>query len=321
MDKTTRLNALAKEFLSEYLVCICIILLAIVTIIVQPRFLSWDNLVNIIRQFGPLSLVSLGMTFVILAGYLDLSISGTFSLVTVVTVHLITPFGQILALVAGLLLGIATGALSGTVIRLAGANRRSEALFVSFGLSLAYGALALMISGGKTQRLPAGLKLYEAIGSGGIGIISYTFILFLICMTLLYILQSKTYIGRTIMLTGGNPDASRLAGLPVNVVPILVYSLSGLMTALGSIVLFSRVTTASPTIGVGYDTNAITAVLIGGTSLLGGKGSVLRTAIGVVLITLLSNCMNLLGVTSYMQNVVKGAILIFVIWLDTRKSM
>lgn len=320
MSKRIDFKKLANTVVNNYLVFCCIILLVIVTIAVQPNFLSTSNLVNIIRQFGPLSLVSLGMTFVILAGYLDLSIAGIFSLVTVVTVGLIDSVGPVGALIAGLFLGVLCGSVNGLIILFVGADRKSEALFVTFGVGLAYSALALLYSNGTTRRLSSGFALYEAIGSGGIGVISYSFIIFLVCLTGLYIFQSKTYVGRSIMLAGGNPDASRLAGVPVKIVPVLVYSLSGLMTAMGAIVLFSRVTTASPVIGMGYETNAITAVLIGGTSLLGGKGGVLRTAVGVVLITLMSNCMNLLGVSSYMQNVVKGAILIFAIWLDNRRA-
>lgn len=320
MNEKRTPGAILRSLLSNYFVGCCIILLIIVTIIREPRFLSVENLINIVRQLGPLSLVSLGMTFVILAGYLDLSVAGTISLSAVITVSLIEPLGQVGAILVGLLVGTVAGALIGLVVLLVGANRKSEALFISYGMGMAYGALALIYSGGVTQKLPAGLKVFEAIGKGGWGIVSVSLLIFVFCLVILQILQSKTYIGRSVMLAGGNPVASRLTGIPVSTVVVLIYTLSGLMAAIGGVVLFSRVTTASPVIGKTYETNAITAVLIGGTSLKGGSGSVLRTLLGVVLISLMSNCMNLLGISTYMQSVVRGLVLILAIWLDSKKK-
>ncbi len=321
MNKERSLKIVLRSVLSNYFVGVCILLLVAITIMREPRFLGRDNLINIVRQLGPLSLVSLGMTFVILAGYLDLSVAGTISLVAVVTVSMIDTLGQIGAIFLGLLIGTAAGALIGLVVLLVGANRKSEALFISYGMGMVYGALALMYSGGVTQKLPAGLNVLEAIGKGGWGIVSVSLLIFIVCLILLQLLQSKTYIGRSIMLAGGNPIASKLSGIPVNITVILIYTLSGLMAAFGSVVLFSRVTTASPVIGKTYETNAITAVLIGGTSLKGGYGSVLRTVLGVVLISLMSNCMNLLGISTYMQSIVRGVVLIVTIWLDSKKTL
>ena len=319
MEKEHSVKNRLGVLLNDYFVACCIVLLMVITMICQPRFLSMSNLANLIRQLGPLSLVSLGMTFVIFAGYLDLSVAGTISLVAVVTVSLIEPLGQTGAILTGLVIGAAAGALIGIVILFVGADRKSEALFISYGMGMAYGALALMYSGGVTQKLASGLPVFEAIGKGGWGVVSVSLLIFLASLLVLPILQNKTYIGRSIMLSGGNPVAARLSGIPVNSVIVLIYTLSGLMAAIGSIVLFSRVTTASPVIGKSYETNAITAVLIGGTSLKGGSGSVMRTVLGVVLISLMSNCMNLLEISTYMQGVVRGVVLILAIWLDSRK--
>jgi ribose transport system permease protein len=137
----------------------------------------------------------------------------------------------------------------------------------------------------------------------------------------LYFFQSKTVIGRTINLTGGNKIAARLAGRPIGLCVVLIYTLSGVMTALGAFNQFARTTTASPVMGKGFETNAILAVVVGGTTLKGGKGSVMRTVLGTLLIILMSNCLNLLGVSPYMQNVVKGIILVVAIWLDNRKPL
>lgn len=319
-------NRLSKSLLSwsrEYLVLIAIVVLVIITIVIEPKFLSGANLTNIMRQFGPLSLVSLGMTFVIIGGFIDLSVAGIISLVAVCTVVLIDPLGQWGALLAGLMMGAAMGYLNSLLILGCGAMTSAEALFITYGMSTVYSALALIAVGGATQRLSrvsGSISVFEAIGQGGVGFLSVSFLIFLGCLAALYVFQSRTYLGRAICLTGGNKTAARLAGVPVGRSIRLIYTISGAMAALGAIVLLSRVTTAGPGVGRNYETNAILAVVVGGTTLKGGKGSVLRTVLGVLLVTLLSNCMNLLGVSTYMQSVLKGAILIVAIWLDNIKE-
>jgi ribose transport system permease protein len=264
------------------------------------------------------------MTFVIIGGFIDLSVAGIMSLVAVVTLSLIQPLGQIPALLIGLCLGAFCGYLNSVIILVSGAMKQAEALFITFGMSTVFGALALIYSRGSTKHMrgiKTDISIFKEIGSGSVGFFSVSFIIFLGCLLLLYIFQNKTYMGRAIYLTGGNKTAAELAGIPVNRSIKFIYTISGLMTALGAIVLFSRVTTASPVLGKGFETNAILAVVVGGTTLLGGNGSVLRTVLGTMLVILLSNCMNLLGVSVYMQFMLKGAILVTAIWLDNRKQL
>ncbi len=312
-----------KKFILNYLVLVAIVLLVIITIIVEPKFLSGENLTNIMRQFGPLSFVSLGMTFVIIGGFIDLSVAGIISLVAVVTVSLIDPLGQVPALIIGIMFGAFLGFLNSMVLISAGALSQAEALFITFGMSAVYSAVALIYTDGSTQHmswLESPQTVFTAIGSGTVSILSVSFIIFLVSLTLLWIFHNKTYNGRSISYTGGNKVAAELSGIPIKRSVVLIYTICGLMSAVGAIVLFSRITTAAPTVGKNFETNAILSVVVGGTSLKGGKGSVLRTVLGVLLITLMSNCMNLLGVSSYMQIVLKGAILVVAIWLDNRKD-
>lgn len=324
MDSVVHLRKATKIIFRDYLVLLAIVLLVVVTIIVEPKFLSSQNITNIMRQFGPLAMVSLGMTLVIIGGFIDLSVAGIMSLVAVVTVLLIEPLGQLPALIAGLCLGAIAGYLNSEVILTCGALTSAEALFITFGMSTLYGALALILCGGATQHMSwikKSISIYRAIGQGNVGFISVSFLIFLICLAVLYIFQRKTYLGRTISLTGSNKTAAELSGININNAIRIIYTICGLMTAFGAIMLVSRVTTASPVIGKNYETNAILSVVVGGTTLRGGEGSVLRTVLGVILVTLLSNCMNMLGVSTYMQTVLKGAILIIAIWLDNRKEL
>lgn len=323
---TERLNFknIINTVFKEYLVLVAILALVLITAIKEPNFLTTGNMTNVMRQFGPLIMVALGMTFVIIGGFIDLSVAGILSLVAVVTVSLIQPLGQIPALLIGLALGAFCGYLNSKLILICGAMTQAEALFITFGMSMVYGAVALILSGGSTKRMSyieRDTSVFEKIGTGVIGPLSVSFVIFLFCLLLLYIFQNKTYMGRAIYLTGGNKTAAQLAGINIKRSITIIYTISGLMTALGAIVLFSRVTTASPVIGKGYETNAILAVVVGGTTLIGGNGSVTRTVLGTMLVILLSNCMNLLGVSVYMQYMLKGAILVLAIWLDNRKQV
>jgi ribose transport system permease protein len=264
------------------------------------------------------------MTFVIIGGFIDLSVAGTINLVAVVTISLIDPLGQAGALTAGLILGTVCGAVNALLILSSGATTQAEALFITFGMSTVYSSFALIYSGGSTMHFwdlkePPGM--FEAIGAGSLGPLSISFVIFLVSLAGLWTFHTKTAAGRAISLTGGNKTAARLAGVPVGRSIVLIYAIAGFMAALSAIVLFSRVTTASPVIGSGFETNAILAVVVGGTTLKGGKGSVLRTVMGVLLVILLNNCLNLLGVSSYMQWAARGAILVFAIWLDNRKEV
>jgi ribose transport system permease protein len=320
-EKNNALKATAS-FLRDYLVLLMIAALVTITAIVEPKFMSGANLVNIMRQFGPLIMVSLGMTFVIIGGFIDLSVAGTINLVAVVTISLIQPYGQVPALLIGLAIGAVCGLLNSVLILSSGALTQAEALFITFGMSTVYSAIALLYSHGSTMHfwdIKKSKSIFEAIGGGNVGVLSLSFVIFLVCLAALWIFQTKTSEGRAICLTGGNKTAARLAGVRVSRSIVVIYTICGFMAGVGAIVLFSRITTAAPVIGAGYETNAILSVVVGGTTLKGGKGSVLRTVMGVLLVILLSNCLDLLGVSSYLQYAVKGAILVFAIWLDNRK--
>ena len=312
-----------SDVIKNNLIIVGIFVLVIITSIVEPNFLKPMNFGNIIRQFGPLIMVALGMTFIIMGGMIDLSVGGIISLVGVVTVSLIDPIGQVAALIVGLTLGLICGLINSFLILKGGAFKQAEALFLTYGMSVVYGALALIYTGASPIFLSyskTNYSIFTAIGTGSIGPVSVSFIIFLVCLLILYIIESKTHIGRSICLTGGNKIAARLAGIPTERTIVFIYAVSGVMSAIGAIVLLSRVTIVSPLMGKGYETQAILAVVVGGTALMGGKGSVLRTVIGTLLIILMSNCLNLLGVTTFIQYMLRGAILILAIWLDNRKQ-
>lgn len=312
------------EFLKQNLVLCGIVVLIVITAIIEPKFLGAANLNNVLRQLGPLPFAALGMTFVIIGGFIDLSIVGTISLVGVVTIGLIDPLGQVGALLVGLLLGAFLGWLNGLVLTSCGAMTQAEVLFITYGMSSVYTALALLYTQSETLRMARSQKpygLFTALGSYNIWIIPLALIVFLLILAVMHVFLTKSIWGRSIALMGGNKDAAYLVGFNVKRTMRLAYTINGLMAAMASIALFSRVTTATAGSGAGYETNAILCVVVGGTTLKGGKGSVLRTMLGVVLITLLGNCMNMLNLSTYMQTVMRGAVLVVAIWLDNRREL
>ncbi len=172
------LNNRLVHIFREYAIVVAIIVLALVTAVVEPKFLSAGNLTNIMRQFGPLIMVALGMTFVIIAGFIDLSVGGIMSLVAVVTISLVEPLGQIPALIVGIMFGAACGGLNSLIVLISGAITQAEALFITYGMWVVYRAIALIYTGGQTKHLhymsedghEVSTSVFTAIGKGTVGI-------------------------------------------------------------------------------------------------------------------------------------------------------
>ena len=334
-SKASERNTLSKvgDFIMEYLVLLAIVALVITTAIIEPRFLTANNFRNILGQFGPLSFTALGMTFIILGGFIDLSLPGMISMVAMVTLSLFDVIGEAPAMIFGMLLGATMGALNGTILVKVGATTQAKALFITFGMSQIYGAASQLYTGGHPINRtffdhPA--PITQNLSSGTIGdflpfssffdSVPVTFIVFLVFLIILYIFQKKTVLGRSINYTGGNFLAAELGGIPTKRIMIMIYSICGFMVAIGAIAAFSRTPVATPEIiGANYERDSIMAVVVGGTSLVGGRGSVLRTVLGVSLIILLSNCMNLMQINSHLQETFRGAVLVTAIWLDHRR--
>ncbi len=308
-----------KQFLNEYLILIGILALTIYTCIVQPSFLAADNLLSLVRQFVPLGMVALGMTLVIIGGYIDLSVAGTFSLMGIISAILLNRMG-IAALIVVLIAGAACGLLNAIILVVCGARDDSDALFITFGMQTVFGALALIANGGNYVALNQ-TDFTQFIGNGGIGYLPVMLIIFIVVTAVLQFMMKKMPIGRSIHLAGGNPVAAELCGISVSKIIIMIYVVTGILTALGAFIMTCRVGSALPIAGRNYECNAILSVTIGGTSLSGGKGSVLNTVLGVALFTIMANALNMLGIDPNMQNVWKGVILVAAIWLDSRRTV
>ncbi len=314
------------RFLQRNPILVGIVGLAIVTTFVEPQFLSTGNANAILRQFGTLIFVSLGMTFVIMAGFLDLSVGGIISLVAVVVAANITSIGQGPAILLGLCVGVACGLVNSALILKAGAKTQAESLFITYGMTLVFTALAFMYVQGITQYLYTftreQISLFNAINAGTLPVVAIplSFCLFVVCAGALYFVERRTYMGRAVLLTGANKTAARLAGIRVDLSIVVIYAVSGLLSAVAAIVLISQVKLASPATGAPYMLQAILAVVVGGTALIGGRGSILWTVLGALMLIVLNNCLDLLGLPTPLQYATRGAVLILAIWIDSRRT-
>jgi inositol transport system permease protein len=280
---------------------------------ISPQFLTVSNWTIIITQVSINALLAFGVTFVIITGGIDLSLGSIVAMAGVSAAMLAHPdsYPLIIPVLAGLLAGLIVGVFNGFLIT----KSKIAPFIVTLGTMTIVRGLALILSKGRPVSNLSDPFVF--IGSGkflGIPLLIFILILmFLLCSIIL----NKTVLGRYIYAVGGNEQAARASGININRIKMIVYSISGLLAGLAGILLTSRITTGQPNAGAGFELDAIAAVVIGGTSTTGGKGSMAGTLIGVLLIGVINNSLDLLNVTSYYQQVVMGIIIIGAVVLDS----
>lgn len=293
---------------------IAVVLLAIVLSILSGRFLTVTNILNVLRQVSINAIIASGMTLVILTGGIDLSVGSILALAAAVTAGMVSGGASTgVAILAGLGVGAGLGLANGLII-----TRGKVAPFVATlaTMTIARG-LTLTYTGGRPI---TGLTSFlRSLGTGYIGPIPVPVVITAIVIGLLWILLGHTPVGRHLYATGSNEEAARFAGIPVSRVKVLTYTLAGLGSALAGIILTGRLNSAQPTAGVGFELDAIAAVVLGGTSLSGGDGGVFGTVLGALIIGILDNGLNLLDVPSFYQQVVKGVVILVAVLMDRRK--
>lgn len=292
-------------------------LLTIILSILSPNFLSLDNILNILRQVSINALIAFGMTFVILTGGIDLSVGSMLALAAALTAgFMASGMDPILAMLLGLLAGALMGALNGFVI-----TKGKVAPFIATLATMTiFRGLALVYTEGRPITGLSKDLSFELMGRGYFFGIPVPVIWMLISYAILYFILKKTTFGRRVYAIGGNEEASILSGIKVDRVKIWVYSITGLLSALAGIILTSRLNSAQPTAGTAYELDAIAAVVLGGTSLSGGRGWIFGTLVGALIIGVLNNGLNLLDVSSFYQQVVKGGVILLAVILDRKKS-
>ncbi|WP_412766117.1 ABC transporter permease subunit [Shouchella clausii] len=292
-------------------------LIILIISILNPGFLSAPNLLNVLRQVSINALIAFGMTFVILTGGIDLSVGAILAFSGAVTATLLSSgMDPILAILIGLLVGAALGAINGIII----AKGKVAPFIATLATMTIYRGATLMFTDGRPVSNLGDSTLFQMLGGGYFFGIPMPAITMMISFVILYLILKKTTFGRRVYAVGGNEEASILSGIKVDRIKIYVYSLTGFLAAIAGVILTSRLNSAQPTAGTMYELDAIAAVVLGGTSLTGGKGWIVGTLIGALIIGVLNNGLNLLGVSSFFQQVVKGSVILLAVLLDRRKT-
>lgn len=305
----------ARSFISRYGIYLAFLILCAVIAVMSPPFLRSGNLLNILRQTSINGIVAVGMTFVIITGGIDLSVGSMVALAAVLAASF-AHTGQyplVVPILAGLMAGGLCGLTNGVLI----AKRRLAPFIVTLGMMTAARGLALVYTDGRPVIDLS--KEYTNIGGGYLLGIPVPVLIFLLIVVAGMFILKFTKFGRQVYATGSNEQAARISGVQTKQKIIAVYVIAGLLSGLTGIILSSRIMAGSPVAGTGYELDAIAAVVIGGTSLKGGVGSITGTVTGVLIIGVMNNGLDLMGVSSYWQQIVKAGIIIMAALLD-RKS-
>jgi ribose/xylose/arabinose/galactoside ABC-type transport system permease subunit len=278
----------------------------------SPFFFDADNLVNLGRQTVLLGVTAFAMTFIILSGEIDLSVGSVVSLISIFVAMILRDTGSILG---ALLIGIGAGALIGLINGLITVKGHVPSFITTLGMFSAARGLSLAITNAFAIPITNEAYLFAFQDARPLGIavsVIYAVVLF---AAMQFVLM-RTRFGTSIYAVGGNARAARLSGIPVDRIKILVFVLAGTIIGFAAILQIARIGSASPEVARNLELDAIAAVVLGGTSLTGGRGSLVRTIFGVLLIGILNNGMNLLNIDSYFQFIIKGAIIVLAVLLD-----
>lgn len=296
----------------ESMIFIIFILFCIVLSIIAPNFLTGRNISNVIRQFSMITIVAVGMTFVIITGGIDLSVGGIVAFVGVSVAWLIVRFD--LPIWVAIILGLCMGSILGYL---------NSLLIVRVGLPPFIATLGMMqVSRGLVLALTKGYPIrpfpesFLRIGHGQIGLVPVPIIIMLIVIIVAHIFLSKTTMGRYIYYVGSNREAAELSGIKVKKVLSIAYIMAGFTSSIAAIILTARLSSAQSNMGEGWELDAIAAVVIGGASLSGGEGSIIGTLIGAALMGVIRNSLILLHVSAYWQTVVIGCVIIAAVTID-----
>lgn len=303
---------LNKFKLRDYGVLLGFLALCIAISMATPAFLSKQNILNLLRQSSIIGIISAGMTFVIISGNFDISVGAVAALAGVVTMKLATGGTN---LFVAMLVALVACAVIGLINGFAVAKINIPSLIATMAMITIVRGILLMLTGGYpiTETIP----VLDYLGNGYIVGIPVPVIVFFLVVLLGFIVITKTKFGRYVYSVGGNQDASKLNGINVDSYKIKVFVINAVLAGIAGLVLTGRLGTATPVAGEGYDMDAIASVVIGGTSVSGGSGSVLKTVIGVLLMSVINNSFNLLGIDIYFQYIFKGLIILAAVGFDS----
>ncbi|MPQ42605.1 ribose ABC transporter permease [Clostridium tarantellae] len=313
MKKSNNSHEALKENLSKYKSLIGLILLCVIITFVTPSFLTLANVTNVFTQVSVNAIIAVGMTFVILTGGIDLSVGSTLAISGALAASIIKSTNSItLAIIVAAITGIVVGLINGLLI----SRGKLQAFIATLATMTIFRGVTLVFTNGTPiSRLP---EAFMKIGNGKLGFIPVPVIITIVIFAIAAYVLSQTRLGRYVYALGGNEDSARLSGINTDKIKTLVYVISGFASAIAGVIITSRIGSASPNAGVGFELDAIAAVVIGGTSLAGGEGRISGTLIGALIIGVLNNGLNLMNVSPFYQSIVKGLVILIAVLLDKK---
>ena len=314
------------SILGEYGAFIALALLVVVLSVIEPSFRAPSNLMNLLRQASFNGLIAFGMTLVILSDGIDLSVGSVFALSAIICAELlVSGMPAVLAVLIALVVGTALGAISGLLVT----KGRLQPFIATLITMTAYRGVAKIITDGKpisqlANSASSGEFFFKAMGKGSVLIaetikIPIPAIILVLAFLIVYFVLNKTTFGRRIYATGSNAKCANLVGVNTARIKIACYSISGFLSALAGLLMISRLDSAQPTLGSGYELDAIAAVALGGTSMSGGRGKITGTIAGVLIIAVLNNGLNIMDVSSYYQEVIKAVVILVAVLSDRKR--
>lgn len=295
---------------------IALIILIVVISIISPEFRTVGNFLSLLRQSSINGLIAFGMTCVILTGGIDLSVGSVLALSTALCAKFIVngmPVGA--AMLLALIIGTGFGLISGVLVT----KGRLQPFIATLITMTVFRGCTMIFMDGKPISNLGNSFLLKFVGKGSILGIPVPVILFIVIFIIFMFVLEKTVFGRRIYATGSNWKSAKLSGVNIDRTKLAAYAISGCMAALAGLILLSRLGSAQPTLGSGYELDAIAAVALGGTSMNGGRGRIWGTFVGVLIIAVLNNGLNILGVSSYYQDVVKGIVILIAVLSDRKR--
>lgn len=299
---------------SEYSIFIVFVLIIFLASILNSTFLTVSNLKNVIRQASIIGIISLGMSLVILSGGIDLSVGSVLALVGGFSIIVLNKTGSIfIAVLSALAAGAAIGLFNGLLI----AKGKIAPFIVTLGTMAGARSIIEYIAQGGS--ISGKIYTYTKIANGELGGIAYPIFIFILLTVIMMIISNKTRFGRYVYAIGSNEKASLLSAINVNRIKASVYIICGSLTGLAAIIESSRLNSiSSASSGASYELDAIAAVVIGGTRMSGGKGTIIGTFLGILILGVVNNFMNLMNVSPYLQGLVKGLIIIAAVLLQKK---
>lgn len=310
-----------KNYVANDTLSIFILLLILLYMFTVPRFATPGNLMNVLTQISINAFISCGMTFVILSGGIDLSVGSVAALASIAGAALIKCFPDanlFLSIVVILGVAIVVGGICGSINGFFISKMRVSPFIVTLAMMNVARGLAYVFTDAKPIfGLPSS---FSFIGIGRIGPVPVVVILMIIAIAISYVILSKTCFGRYVYAIGSNNEVAKLCGINANRVRFYVYVLCGILSALAGVIMASKLQNGQATIAMGYELMAIAAVAMGGTSMAGGRGGMIQTIFGLIVIGVINNSLSLLGVSSYWQTVAMGAIIVLAVVMDKNRK-